>query len=243
MGDKFTASKSYMEKFFSGCAYRGYLYKRWSLKEKYMSPALKFGIAVHEAISKQDLSPDTPLAVQERAERAINWLEKNGYEVLATEVRHLAPINDNIQVFGIIDAIARGSKGEYVLIDWKTSRNLWTVTETEEGERVYVGTRGWQGPIYLTIPYESDIISIGEWPTRMLYVVLAETGGVEAYEYDKNSADTLALERALELMRLAEQTDNFPKNIGTYTCGDCDFKYVCWKTMGWERYYNKREIK
>ena len=246
MENKFTVSKSYMEKYFSGCAYRAYLYRRWSLKQQYMSPALKYGIAVHETIKgliEKKADPDTPEAVRERAQRAFNWLEKTGHEVLATEARHLAPISELSQVFGIIDVIARNPKGEVVLIDWKTSRNLWSVTTTEEGELVYVGTRGWQGPIYLTIPYESDIISIEEWPTRMLYVVLPETGGVEAYEYNKNPEDVKALANAIELLRVADIMNAYPKNIGTYTCNNCDFKYVCWKTLGWEKYYDRKENK
>ena len=208
-----------------------------------MSPAMRHGIAVHKAIDsvikKTGLQVDTPLT---QAERALNWLDKKGYEVLGSEIKHLAPIAEDMQVFGIIDALVRECPGGRVLaIDWKTSRSLWTVTQSTDGEFYYIGTKGWQGPIYLTTPYESDIVSLQEWPTTMIYVVITEAGGVESYEYHKNLIDDKALANALELMKTAEEMGNFPKNIGTYTCNDCDFKYVCHQIPGWEKYYDERK--
>ena len=82
----FTASKSLLEKYFSGCAHRAYLYRQWNLKPKYMPKPLKFGIEVHDLIEKgiagENLydadtleSPHSTAAIQ-RAERALNWLDK-----------------------------------------------------------------------------------------------------------------------------------------------------------------------
>ena len=243
----FTASKSYLEKFFSGCAYRAFLYRRWNLKKEFMSKPMRFGIAVHGAIetslrTKKDVMElewdPVEVDVLDRAQRAVNWLQKNGYEVIATEVEHIAPLSKTIQLYGIIDCIAKAPSGEIVLIDWKTSKNLWAPLKLEGGEIVYVGAQGWQGPIYLTPPYESAILE--EWPKKMLYVVIPEGETVEAYSYHKTDADDRALLRACELVRVAEEDGNFPKNTGTFTCNSCDFKQVCWQTIGWQKYYDAR---
>ena len=244
----FTVSKSSLEKFFSGCAYRAYLYRRWSLKAEFMPAPMKFGIAVHEVIEKSLEQGKPPVAiawdpipnmnVMTRAERALNWIEKQGYRILATEVQHIAPLAEDMQLFGIIDVIAETPEGESILIDWKTSSKLWTVTKLPGGELVYVGAKGWQGPVYLTPPYKSDILK--EWPNRMKYVVIPEYETVEAYDYYKSADDDQALVAAARLMKHAHDTGNYPKNIGTYTCNSCDFKNVCWQIPGWEKYYTER---
>ena len=248
----FTASKSLLEKYFSGCAHRAYLYRRWNLKEKYMPKPLKFGIEVHDAIEKaidgKDLYDKGTLKSEysgtaiARAERAINWLDKKGWTVLATEVDHFAPLSETINVFGVIDAIAENDKGETILIDWKTAKSLWTPTVLADGSTVYIGAQGWQGAVYLTVPFKSDIVEPSEWPTKMLYVVIPEFETVGAYEYEKNDADDQALIRACEVVKDAKEDDNYPKNKG-YQCDagfGCDFKKVCWEQKGWTKYYDPR---
>jgi hypothetical protein len=98
---------------------------------------------------------------------------------------------------------------------------------------------GWQGPVYLTHPYDCGILK--EWPKRMQYVVIPEFETVGVYDYYKNADDDAALVSACRMLKQAQDANNFPKNIGTYTCNSCDFKYVCWKTPGWEKYYEARK--
>lgn len=252
MDKKFTASKSLLEKYFSGCAHRAYLYRMWNLKEAYMPKPLKYGIAVHDIIerglNKEELydpktleSDYTPSEI-DRAERALNWVEKNGYEVLGTEVRHLAPLTDEIQLFGIIDCIALDRDGTPVLIDWKTSRDLWRPITLESGDIVFTGSQGWQGPIYLTIPYESSILKPSIWPDKMQYIVLPELSPVGVYDYNKNEVDDQALIAACRIVKTSTEEGNFPKNKG-YQCDagfGCDFKKVCWDQKGWRKYYDPR---
>ena len=249
---KFTASKSLLEKYFSGCAHRAYLYKRWNLKPAYMPKPLKYGINVHDLIEKgisgeelydkETLESDFTPSEIERAERAINWIEKNGYEVLATEVKHLAPLTDEIQLFGVIDVIALDRDGSPVLLDWKTSRALWSPITTEGGEIVYVGSQGWQGPIYLTTPYESSILKPSAWPDKMQYIIIPEFETVGVYDYHKNDTDDQALIQACRVVKTSTDEGNFPKNKG-YQCDagfGCDFKKVCWEQKGWRKYYDPR---
>jgi len=189
MNKTFTASKSLLEKYYSGCAYRAYLYRQWNLKLQYMPKPLRYGIEVHDLIDK-GLSGETlyekdtlktkhSASAIDRAERAVNWVEKNGYEVLATEVPHFANLSDEINLFGVIDVVALGRDGVPVLIDWKTSKSLWTPTILASGEVVYIGAQGWQGPIYLTTPVESSILRPSAWPDKMQYIVIPKFDSIK----------------------------------------------------------------
>ena len=252
MTRKFTASKSLLEKYFSGCAYRAYLYRQWNLKPKYMPKPLKFGIEVHKAIeegiSGKAIYDDVTLTSEysataiARAERAFNWLDKKNYTVLGSEVEHFAYLTSNIDLFGVIDVIAEAPDGEIILIDWKTAKSLWSPTTLANGSTVYIGAQGWQGPVYLTKPKKSDIVDPEAWPTKMLYIVIPEYETVGAYEYEINEADTQALIQACEVVRTAKISGSYPKNKG-YQCDagfGCDFKKVCWDQKGWRKYYDPR---
>ena len=251
---KFTASKSLLEKYFSGCAHRAYLYKRWNLKKEYMPKPMKFGIEVHDLIERglngeqfydpkaNKLTFKGDARALDRTERAINWAEKAGLDILALEAKHYAHLTDDIALFGVIDCIALDKDQNPVLIDWKTSKSNWTITKNEEGEEVYIGACGWQGPVYLTVPAESSIIRPSAWPTTMKYIVIPEYGTVGEYTYEKNEADDQALIQACQAVQHAFDTGNLPKNRGTWTCNKCDFKHVCWKTKNWTKYYDKRKV-
>lgn len=250
LGKKFrgaTISKSALEKFYSGCAFRYVQYRKWNLKEKFMPPPLRKGIAAHAAIEKLITTDDMELVVEERgaraaqvAERAVNWLEKNNYEVLALEQTHIAPlVAEEIQLYGVIDCLALDSSGDYVCIDWKTSYKPWKVTTLASGELVYIDATGWQGPVYLTTPYSSDIMEVEDWPIKMIYVIIPTTGSVGEYEYYKNDKDDAALLMACQQLVAAKKIGAFPKNRG-WQCRDCDFLHSCWKTKNWERFYDAR---
>ncbi|MFQ5822250.1 MAG: PD-(D/E)XK nuclease family protein, partial [Candidatus Heimdallarchaeota archaeon] len=208
MAKKFTVSKSLLEKYFGGCAFRGKLYKEWNLKVEYMPKPLRDGIEAHDLIERslsgealydpKTLEPLGSARGIDIAERAHNWAEKNGYEVLDTEVKHLAPLTEDIQLFGVIDLLALDRDGIPVCIDWKTSAKQWTATKIEDGELVVIGATGWQGPIYLTPPAKNDILNPEEWPDKMLYVVIPKTGSVGEFPYYKNEVDDQALLRACQ---------------------------------------------
>jgi len=243
MAKAFTGSKSALEKFFSGCTYRYVLYKQWNMTK--MPPHMRFGIDVHDCIEmsiqgadKEKIEKKHKMQVIERTERALNWLEKSEYEVLDTEAKHFAPVTDDINVFGIIDLVARDRDGCPVLIDWKTSRSQWPVTKTVHGELLHIGSKSWQGPVYLTPPFEDKYFG-GEWPTRMEYVIIPEHGTVQNVPYHINDADVVWLTTSLQMLKDANDNDTFPPNRG-YQCGNCDFQKVCWEVVNWSRYYNAR---
>lgn len=242
----YTISKSALEKYFSGCTYMYSQYQKWNMKEEYMPAPLRKGIAAHSAIEqllngKDDGKIADELGVEalEVAERASNWVDKNGYTILALEEHHIAPLTDEIQLFGVIDALAESKEGEPVCIDWKTSYKPWSQSLLESGERVYIDAQGWQGPIYLTPPYESDILEVDAWPLEMEYVIIPKNGTVAPHTYYKNEADDTALIGVCQDLVGAKKTGRFPKNRG-WKCRSCDFKHSCWKTRGWEKYYDKR---
>ena len=243
---QYTISKSALEKFFSGCTYRYPLYQKWNLKEEYMPAPLRKGIAAHSAIEKLlsgendgKIADELGAAALRVAERAQNWLDKNGYTVLALEVAHIAPLTDEIQLFGVIDCIALNKEDEPVQIDWKTSYKPWTQNLLESGERVYIDAQGWQGAVYLTVPYESDILEVDAWPITMEYVIIPTQGTVAMHPYHKSTPDDQALIAACQQLAEAKKTGSFPKNKG-WQCRNCDFKKVCWGTPGWEKYYEAR---
>ncbi len=244
--DGVTISKSALEKFYSGCAHRYLEYRQWNLKEKYMPAPLKKGIAAHHAIEKLINGGDVETIAEKHgaiaigvAERAVNWLEKNDYKVLATEEQHIAPLTKDIQFYGVIDVVAEAPNGDYLLIDWKTSFKPWQIRTLESGEKIYIDAQGWQGPVYLTPPYSSDIIRVEDWPIQMLYVVIPTTGSIGEYPYYKNDHDDEALLRTCRQFSEAKAAGNFPKNKG-WQCRNCDFLHSCWKTKGWEKYYEAR---
>jgi CRISPR/Cas system-associated exonuclease Cas4 (RecB family) len=236
-GSRFTVSKSALEKFFSGCAFRYKLYREWNMKEDKLPPALKNGIDVHQAI--EDALTGTGKITRDEAKRVVNWVEKNEYTILGTEVRHWAPLTDEIGLFGIIDAIAETRDGEVVLIDWKTANSQWTASRTKDGKLVTINAQSWQGPIYLTPPESSDIMKPSAWPTRMQYIVIPKSGAIGVWDYELTEPDRQQLITACNLLKHAADTGSFPKNKG-WQCGRCDFKRVCWESPGWEKFYEKR---
>lgn len=243
---KFTASKSLLERYYSGCAHQAYLYKLWNLKEDFLPKHMAFGIKVHDLID-QGIKGESLISgdkdALDRAERALNWLEKSKYTILGSEERHFAPLTDDIQVFGIIDLVAVDQDGVPVLIDWKTSSSSWTVTKNEDGESFYLGAMGWQGAMYLTQPYESSILKPSAWPDKMQYVVIPKHGTVGVYDYWKNEEDRQNLIQTCQAVKWAFDTGTLPKNKGNWTCNGCLFRRACHKTLRWKTYYNERKKK
>jgi len=73
----------------------------------------------------------------------------------------------------------------------------------------------------------------------MEYVIIPTNGTVASYPYHKFEADDQALIAACQQLVEAKKIGSFPKNKG-FQCRDCDFKHACWKTRGWEKYYDAR---
>lgn len=244
--NKFTASKTLLERYFSGCAHQAHLYKLWNMKEEYLPKHMSFGIKVHnlihDGINGKALLDKDKTAI-ERADRALNWLEKSKYTVLASEEKHFAPLTDDINLFGIIDLVALDQDGVPVLIDWKTSTSNWSVTKNANGDTFYLGAEGWQGTIYLTQPYESSILKPGAWPDKMQYVVIPRHGTIGVYDYWATEESKQNLIQACKTVKTAFDIGSFPKNIGNYTCDNCLFKRVCHDMLNWKKYYKERKKK
>src|SRR3990167_1380249 len=234
---KFTVSNSALNAFFGGCAHRYPLFKQYSTKDAIMPPPMKFGIAVHKAIDVGIPDKTTP-AIRMAAERLLNLADKNGYQILATEVKHFAPLTDEINVFGLIDVLALTADGKPVIIDWKTGGYPWETTELETGELVTMKAVGWQGAIYTMPPFEMPI-EWDEWPREVHYLVVPTNGNAAIHKYHANEEDLLNLVQAATIVKEADDRGWYPKNVG-YECRDCLFMHACWKTPNWERYYDVR---
>jgi hypothetical protein len=239
---KFVVSNSALGQFFSGCPARFPFFKQYSLKEKWMPKHLKFGIAVHRIMDEGvpglgDLTDFDEDAIM-TAERLSNLAEKQGYTILQTEIKHRAALTNDIDVFGIIDALALTKEGRPILIDWKTGDYPWKGFKTEDGEVIVTKARGWQGTIYTLEPYEMPI-DWDEWPSEMHYLTAPRYGTASVHPYHANDADVRNLVWAAEQLKAAADADRFPKNVG-YLCRDCDWKKSCWGMSDWEKYYNVR---
>lgn len=240
----FTVSKSALEQFLSGCPARYTFYRKFNRVK--VSAAEQFGIDVHKMVQNgipADLST-VDLRVQETCAKLLRAVSNLGYEILAKEVEHIAPISEEIQVYGIIDAIARTPAGLPVLIDYKTSARSWNKVKTQDGEVVYPKAQGFQGPIYLTPPYPNTTSALpeleGYWPEEMHYIVAPTDGVVGVYKYYTNEKDRRNLLWAAGQLRNAAERGEFPLNRG-WLCGDCPWAEACFKTPDWERHYTKRE--
>lgn len=238
-----TISHSKLQQFLSGCPAKVKFYEKYNMKK--MPPALDFGIRVHsmieEGLPNPHPEPDEVLA-HDTAERLLNLVEKKGYVILDQEVRHLARLTDDIQVFGIIDAIA-SLDGEPVLVDFKTGAYGWKKTKTAHGEIVVPKASGFQGAIYLTKPYPestSDYWDGGVWPGEMHYLLAPKNGTTQIHKYHENDWDRQNLIHAAQLYAEAERTGKFPKNKG-WLCSNCDWFHACWETKGWEDRYIERD--
>lgn len=242
MGDKITISNSKLSQFLSGCPAKAVFYKKYNMKK--MPPALDFGIKVHSMVEAGLPNPHPEaqdFAVHETAERLLNLVDKAGYTILAQEVRHIAPLTKDIDVFGIIDAIAE-LDGEPVLLDFKTGARAWQKRKLASGEVVVPKAMGFQGSIYLTPPYPESTSDYWEgevWPNELHYLLAPKTGTTQVYKFYEDVWARQNLIHAAQLYAEAERTGKFPKNRG-WMCSNCDWMHVCWETPGWEERYIER---
>ena len=237
---KYTVSNSALNAFFSGCPARLGFFRKYSMKPKFMPRPLRFGISVHQAI-EQDLEGEMAADVRMVAERLLNLLDKKGYKILEREVKHLAPLTDDIDVFGIIDALVLNPDGSCGIIDFKTGSYPWETIETADGELITLKARTWQGAIYTLPPYRMPA-GWKEWPGRIDYLTAPTNGLAGIFPYYANDADLENLRRAATMMKEAEDREWLPKNVG-YECGDCLWRPACWNLPNWERHYDNRRGK
>ena len=203
------------------------------------------GIRVHKMLEDGLPNPHTPpadLDAAEIAERLLNLVEKAGYKILAQEVKHLAPLTADIQVFGLIDAIAE-LDGEPVLIDFKTGARQWKKWRTEEGEVFVHQPLAFWVFIIFPPPYPdstSDYWKGEVWPSEMHYLLAPTEGPTTIYKYYESDEDKQNLIRACQMLKSAVDRGSFPLNRG-WLCTDCDWMHACYKTVGWQKYYIERE--
>ena len=235
MSKPFTVSKSGLEQFMSGCMHRYPLYRKYNLA--LMPPALAFGIEVHRLVEEGLPNPPSSDNLQaiEIASKLLRLTSKLGYKIIDREIQHLAPLTNDIQVVGRIDAVAE-LDGELVLIDFKTSGYGWKKRKTELGEIVYPKALGFQGPIYLTPPYGDD----GSWPVELHYLLAPKQGKTAVHKFYENDEARQNLIRAATIMKDASDRGWFPQNRG-WLCEGCDWAPACWKWNNWQRYYTERE--
>ena len=74
----------------------------------------------------------------------------------------------------------------------------------------------------------------------MKYVMVAEYGTVQDYDYWANEEDRQNLIRCAQIMKDAHDRGYFPKHKG-YLCRSCDWFSACYQTKGWERHYIDRK--
>ena len=240
---KLTVSASALNQFMSGCPARYTFYQKFNMVK--VPPAMDFGIRVHRMLESGLPNPHTTpadLDAAEIAERLLNLVEKAGYKILEQEVRHIAPLTADIQVFGIIDAIAE-LDGEPVLIDFKTGARQWKKWKTEDGEVFVPKALGFQGPIYLTPPNlgsTSDYWKGKVWPGELHYLLAPNDGPTTIYHYYDSVEDRQNLIRACTMLKDAVDRGWFPLNRG-WLCADCDWFPACYRTVGWERHYVERK--
>ena len=233
MSKRFVVSNSGLKQFFSGCPARYPFYKKYNMTM--LSPALVFGLAVHEMVEKGLPNPhETNYRVHEIASKLLRMVKKLGYKIIDQEIDHFAPLTDDIWVAGRIDAVAE-LEGETVLIDFKTGANGWKRRKLETGEIVHFQALSNQGTIYLTPP-----AGVQDWPIEMHYLHAPNNGVTRVHPYYQNEDDRQNLIRLATLMKDAADRGWFPKNKG-WQCNDCDWMHCCWKTPGWEKYYVERE--
>ena len=243
MSKPITLSKTSIEQFMSGCNYKYPLYKKYTMKK--MSPAMQFGIDVHQMLEEgvpQFANEDTiDIRVYEIAQKLETMTNKLGYHILDREVKHIAPLTKDIQVFGIIDVVAE-LDGEPVLIDYKTAAQTWKTVTTQEGELIVPKAVGFQGPIYLTTPYagsSSDYWGDGLWPGELHYLLAPTNGLTKVHKYYDNATDRENLLQAARQIKAAVDAGAFPKNRG-WMCGQCDWKNVCYQTRDWRKYHEEK---
>ena len=231
-----TLSKTSIEKFMSGCPYQFPLYKKYT-REK-MSRAEQFGIDVHKMLERGLPNPPEETATYEIAHKLQTMTNNLGYKIIDREVKHFAPLTDGIQVFGYIDAVAE-LDGEPVLIDYKTGGRAWKKIKTLTGEVFVPKAIGYQGPIYLTPPYEDKYLG-GEWAGELHYLYAPNNGVTKVHKYYKNDADDDNLERTCMIIKYAADLGWFPKNRG-WLCGGCSLMHACYQTPNWKKYHKEKE--
>ena len=237
-----TVSNTALQQFMSGCTYKYALYKKYTRKK--MSRPMKFGIEVHELLSEGiPVDPTNDLLAWERAKTLELMADKLGYVILDREVKHIAPLTKDIQVFGVIDVLAE-LDGVPVLIDWKTAARTWKTIKTERGEVVVPKAAGFQGPIYLTTPHPGSTSDYwgggGVWPSELHYLLAPTTGTTKRYKYYEEDVGRQNLIQAATLLKDAVDRGWFPKNQG-YLCESCEWRNVCYKVPGWERHHGVKE--
>jgi CRISPR/Cas system-associated exonuclease Cas4 (RecB family) len=221
----------------SGCPYKFPLYKKYTRES--LSKAEKFGIEVHKMMERGLPNPPEITDAYEIAYKLQTMTNNLGYKIIDREVTHIAPLTEGIQVFGIIDAVAE-LDGEPILIDYKTGARKWADVKTIHGELITPKSVGYQGPVYLTRPYEDKYFG-GEWAGELHYLLAPNNGVTQVYKYHQNDTDDQNLIRTAKIIKDAADKGWFPKNRG-WLCGSCSYKHACYETPNWKKYHKVKEV-
>jgi hypothetical protein len=228
-----TISKTALETYLSGCSWRYQLYKRYTRLK--VSPAETFGIAVHQVMQHgptESIGSIVDANVYETARKLSVLENKRGYKIIEREVKHIAPLCEGIQVFGIIDAVAE-LDGVPVLLDYKTSSRSWKEVTGAGGEIIVAKSRGFQGPIYLTPSREG-------WAKQLHYLIAPENGVTAVHIFSENDADRRNLIQAAQMLKRAVDAGEFPLNEG-WLCDSCEWLHACRQTPKWQQYHGEKK--
>jgi len=231
--DRFTASYSALQQFFSDCQARYTFYVNWNTVK--ISPWFVFGNKVHKFMEERTPAHDTEddFEAWRLADKLWDFVESKGYKLTGEpEIKHFAPLTDDIDVFGKIDRLAIAPDGALVVIDWKTAKSPWSSLKRVHGgtEHVTPQSLTWQAELYLQKPYGWE----EPWAEYAEFIVAPKDGGpVRTHRYQSTPEARANLVLACEALRDAVTLDRFPKNYG-YPCGGCRWKDVCWNIAGWE---------
>jgi CRISPR/Cas system-associated exonuclease Cas4 (RecB family) len=195
------------------------------------------------------LAGEQPYKISPRGRAFANRLKDlykgMGYSpaVVTEDHKPMVEVRQEVSIGGarfkrIIDAFAFTKDKELVLIDYKT------------GSAPYIElggfapqTMGFQAVAYLVPPRKADNPFKQDWPTRIDFLHAPERGESKVYPYRYDAEDNKNLVQAVNLMKVAVMSTQFPKVRG-YHCNNskvkCPFYEACFETPGWEKLYKKR---
>ena len=177
-------------------------------------------------IEPESIEDATVLKYYDKLSEARRRLE---IETIATELWQEFEIVKGVVFRRKIDLLAR-VKGHRMVVDWKTSGGGWKAFEG-----ITPQVLGFQSIGYLIPPPDVE-----DWPKQLMYVVATAWGPVKTFTYTYNKEDHKNLLDAIQIIKQAHTAKRFPKVKG-YTCGGCDYRFVCYETDGWESRYKAKD--
>lgn len=226
-------SATAIDNYYSGCTMRLDFYRSYETTKK--SRALHLGELFHLYMEK-GIPKDADEEAKELAERMYKFIDKEGYEILYKEWRHLAPMVQGVDVHGIVDALAL-KDGETVLVDYKSAGSPWQLLKRVNGKRhVAPQAETFQGVIYTTPPYTPPD-GFKKWPDTIHYIVVPKDGGpIRTHPFTPTAEDRDNLAIACE-----EISKSITCKHKGWACNRCKYKEICWNIPGWENKFKEKK--